>query len=137
METSTLSLMEPPPSYTPEPSLLALQQRRSIQDTRALILGNASMLKPKRRDECIELIVAKHQGDTGQRCHYAFLVTRRPGESDISIILKGKPKETVEDALEWLLERTEVLMEEILLRHAKVVDTECCFSCTKALRAEV
>jgi hypothetical protein len=137
-----------PPAYTPVPidgttiiSAPVPPRTRSIPETRALILGNASILKPRDRDDEIHLIVAKHT-PTHQASaeeivvdqHYAFLVMRRYKELDVQIILKGEPRDTIEEALEWMLDRTEGIMEEILLRHGTHAVTNCCVNCSRMLR---
>jgi hypothetical protein len=131
-----------PPAYTPTAPALVPIPRRSIQDTRALILGNAAIIKPRKRsEEPIELVVAKHKTPQASAeevavvSHYAFLVCRKSGEKEIDIILKGKPRDTVEEALEEMLDRTEGLMEEVLLRHGKHAESlGCCIECSRAVR---
>ncbi|KAK3691743.1 hypothetical protein LTR37_018471 [Vermiconidia calcicola] len=44
--------------------------------------------------------------------HYAVLMRRSRGSRSINVIMKGEPKDTVEEALEWMLERTEMLMHD-------------------------
>ncbi|TKA69174.1 hypothetical protein B0A55_09579, partial [Friedmanniomyces simplex] len=109
-----------PPAYTatltngdstiPTPSPPA---KRNILEMRALILGNAAILRPRKRDDDIHLIVAKHKSrqesaeEIPLEQHYAFLVQRKATETDINIVLKGEPRDTIEEALEWMLDRTE------------------------------
>ncbi|TKA26429.1 hypothetical protein B0A50_05265 [Salinomyces thailandicus] len=124
--------MEHPPAYTPRAlsPLQPLQPRRSAADTRALILGNAAVLRPRRtKDEDIELIVTKRRGIQASAeelvidQHYAFLVSRKTGELDINIILKGQPRDTVEEALEWMLDRTETVLGQMLVQHGKNINS--------------
>jgi len=116
---------------------------RSIQDIRTLILGNANILRPRKGTETIELIVAKRNvpqasaEEMPRESHYAFLVTRGVGDRDIEILLKGKPRDTIEEALSEMLERSEVLMEEVLLRHGQHSKmTGCCLECTMMVRRQ-
>lgn len=118
---------------------------RSVQDLRSLILGNAAILKPRERDDPVELIVAKHQPSIYQPSaeepppaisHYAFLVMRKPKEFDIHIVLKGEPRDSIEEALEFLLERTQTVMEEMLLKHGRHMDSGCCVACGRSLRPD-
>jgi len=133
--------MDGPPAYTPNASS-ALPCRRSVNDTRALILGNAAILRPRKlKDEDIELIVAKRRSPQASAeevplvQHYAFLVSRRTGEEDINIIVKGQPKDTIEEALEWMLDRTETIMEQMLLKHGRNIDSlGCCIACSRAVK---
>lgn len=132
-----------PPAYTATASSAISPSRRSIQDTRALILGNAAILKPRKvKDEDIELIVVKRRGrqesaeEVPLEQHYAFLVTRKANENDINIVVKGQPKDTIEEALEWMLDRTETIMEKMLTTHGKNVESlGCCFECIRVLKA--
>ena len=41
---------------------------------------------------------------------------KRGGTSSINIILKGEPKSTVEEALEWMLEQTEMMVQYVKFR---------------------
>ena len=91
----------------------------------------------------MELVVAKHTApmgsaeETASEQHYAFLVMRKPNEIDISIVVKGQPKDTIEEALEWMLDRTQTIMEEMLLRHGKhTPETGCCPACRRTLRPD-
>ncbi|KAK5125786.1 hypothetical protein LTR85_012062 [Meristemomyces frigidus] len=108
-------------------------------------MGNAYILRPRRSRgdaEDIELIVARHRGPQASaeevqlEQHYAFLVTKKPNQQDIEIIVKGQPRDTIEEALDYILERTEDLMQEMLLRHGKQIDSlGCCLACTRAIKA--
>ena len=156
-----------PPAYTATVPALPTTTQRTIQDTRALILANASIIKPRAKgDEPIELILGKTKslaeiaaaaeansrsrsftsqlsnvtirisdspaaapssGSTPERRpsevpaaraagrHYAVLVYRI-GVGGLNILLKGEPQETVEEALEWMLDKTEMAVTDILLR---------------------
>ena len=133
--------MDSPPAYTPRASSPA-PSRRSVSDTRALILGNAAVLRPRKsKEEDIELIVTKKRGiqasaeEIAIEHHYAFLVSRKTGEYDINIIVKSPPRDTIEEALEWMLERTETIIEQMLLRHGKNIDGPgCCVACHRCMR---
>ena len=138
--------MSQPPAYSASaPCIIPTQSsRRSIVDTRSLIIGNASILRPRRArgdaDE-ISLIVARHKNLIGSaeeepQCqHYAFIVARKNNSPDIEIVVKGMPKDTVEEALEWMLERTEDIMQEMLARHGRPIDTlGCCSVCLRAVK---
>lgn len=135
-----------PPAYTATPTngsstvpTPIAPTTRSVTETRALILGNAAVLKPRKRDEEIHLIIAKHQQAQPSAeelplvQHYAFLVQRKATETDINIVMKGEPRDTIEEALEWMLDRTEAVMEEMLLRHGTHVSSGCCIDCGRAL----
>lgn len=63
--------------------------------------------------------------DTGR--HYALLVRRSYTTKDLRIILKGEPRDTVEEALEWLLEQTEGMVHEVAVKYGKEdKGTDCC-----------
>ena len=138
--------MSQPPAYSAAaPTVAAVPPtHRSITDTRALILGNAYILRPRRSRgdaEDISLIVARHthpvpSAEETPLCqHYAFLVTRKNNSQDIEIVVKGMPRDTVEEALEWMLERTEDIIQEMLARHGRQIDTiGCCLECSRAVK---
>ncbi|KAK5695492.1 hypothetical protein LTR97_009001 [Elasticomyces elasticus] len=143
--SSTPPFMDPP-AYTATPTngsstlhTPAAPARRNVLEMRALILGNAAILKPRKRDDEIQLIVARHKSPQHSAeevplvQHYAFLVQRKYNETDINIVLKGEPRDTIEEALEWMLERTETVMEEMLLRHGTHVSGGCCLDCGRSL----
>jgi len=126
--SSSNALLENPPRSS--------THHRSIQDTRELILGNANIWRPRKTTEPIELVVARHKEETSSReSHYVFLVTRNPMEKDVEILLKSKPRDTIEEALDELLARSEVLIADVLLRHGRYVhETGCCTECREGLR---
>ncbi|KAK3109365.1 hypothetical protein LTR53_017458, partial [Teratosphaeriaceae sp. CCFEE 6253] len=117
-----------PPAYAPS--------GRTIHDLRSQIIANGTVLKPRGNsnqhtaDDHIELILAKIHTDalpglllgssekqanaqaaaaSGSNAgkHYAVLIVRSYSKRDIRIMIKGLPKDTVEEALEWMLEKTE------------------------------
>ena len=141
-----------PPAYSFSSPSIPTSARRSIQDTRELILANATIIKPREKyDGPIELVVGKvkpdvHASTSGSRSftsvtsritirvndnpepsssrsdsaapaedsrvdrpvgkHYAALVSRNSSiPEQIQLILLGEPQDTVEDALEWILDR--------------------------------
>ena len=57
--------------------------------------------------------------------HYAVLMRRSGGSKTVRIILQGEPKGTVEEALEWMLERTEMLMHDLVVRHGRPDNGTC------------
>ena len=57
--------------------------------------------------------------------HYALLVRRSSG-SDINIIVQGEPKDTVEEALEWMLERTEMMIHDLVIKKGRPDNDGCC-----------
>jgi len=135
-----------PPSYSESSATLVTtgtSARRSIQDIRTLILGNATVLKPRKNTEPVELIVAKRKlpqasaEEAARESHYAFLVTRSATDKDIEILLKSKPQDTIEEALEEMLDRSQTLMEEVLLRHGQhSTSTGCCIECTRLMKRD-
>ncbi|KAK0928633.1 hypothetical protein LTR29_017305 [Friedmanniomyces endolithicus] len=103
-------------SHLPTPSPAP---RRSILEMRALILDNAAILRPRKRDDAIHLILAKHTSprqasaeEVPLQQHYAFLVQRKVTDTEIQIMLKGEPRDSIEEALEWMLERTQTVVGE-------------------------
>ncbi|KAI6892645.1 hypothetical protein KC334_g13268, partial [Hortaea werneckii] len=58
-------------------------------------------------------IAAVTASSTGANKHYALLVKRTYSKKDVGIILKGEPRDSVEEALEWILERTETQIHEM------------------------
>lgn len=168
-----------PPAYTPTQSAAPTTTQRSIEDTRALILSNAQILRPRLRIEgSITIVVGKTkppipQASTStsrsfthsasnttiriadpsgsesrrgsavadiltatrqrqQGKHFASLVARGNSQQ-IQQIVRGESRNTVEEALEWLLDRTEIIVAEMLERHAKQMTSGCCMGCDKAL----
>ncbi|RMY62788.1 hypothetical protein D0863_10843 [Hortaea werneckii] len=130
--------MEQPPAYTPS---------RSIEGLRAQILANGSLLRPKddshtgrSSNDHIELVVAKlpvpaskstatasaYASSTGANKHYALLVKRTYSKKDVGIILKGEPRDSVEEALEWILERTETQIHEMVSRYGRASTGDGC-----------
>ncbi|KAK6404616.1 hypothetical protein LTR95_018848, partial [Oleoguttula sp. CCFEE 5521] len=49
--------------------------------------------------------------------HYALLTKRTTSKSEVQIILRGAAKPTIEEALEDVLERTEALMHDHVLKY--------------------
>ena len=160
-----------PPAYDAK-ALVSTPYHRSIQELRAQIIANGSVMKQQFKsdgghsDDHIELIVAKtpafaasqqqqaarsthwsekHAGDeinsvstppTAKRSssstspandgkHYAVLVKRNPGGKTVKILVKGEPKDTVEEALEWMLERTEMMLHDLVVRFGKPDEESC------------
>lgn len=60
--------------------------------------------------------------------HYAILLQRSYSKTDVKIIVKGEPRDTIEEALEWLLERTEMDIHNMVVKHGRSVanNQECC-----------
>lgn len=67
--------------------------------------------------------------------HYASLVAKELQTRTIEVIILGEPQDTVEEALEWLLDRSEIVVTEMLANHRKQALTTCCRSCGNALIA--
>ena len=178
MDGMAETLAVDPPAYTPAAPAAPTSVRRSVEDTRALILANASIIKPRQRtDAPIELIVGKTKppalaaastrsftsqtsnitirindtpgasgssnnsperrpSDSGVRVagrHYAALVNRSFPSNEIHMLILGEPQDTVEEALEWMLDRTEIVITDMLSRHRKQVGTGCCSACGHAV----
>ena len=169
-----------PPAYsltTPAPPTTT---RRSIEDTRALILSNATLLASRldlKDPTTVSLVLAKapppsspdtsgarsfthsasnvtirlapspEGNSSGERSrrnsvarerqqgrHYAILVAKGKG-TEIAVILRGEPQESVEESLEWVLDRTESVVGEMVERHGRVVKGVCCTFCERLLGA--
>lgn len=167
-----------PPAYTATQAAAPTTTQRTIEDTRALIMMNAQMIKPKlpidgsvtivigktrppilsssgarsfthsasnttirisepaenesrRGSGAAELINVTPQRQQGK--HFAALVAR--GKAQVQQILRGEPQDTIEEALEWLLDRTEMAVAETLDRHGKQMTSGCCMACDRALGA--
>jgi hypothetical protein len=58
--------------------------------------------------------------------HYGVLIRRTTSKKDLYIILRGEPKDTVEEALEWMLERTEMMMHDLVVKNGKVDNVAEC-----------
>ena len=66
--------------------------------------------------------------------HYAALVYRTAmAPKDIHMIMLGEPQDSIEEALEWMLDRTEIVITDMLSRHRKQATASCCTTCTKTL----
>lgn len=153
-----------PPAYTPTIPSPPTTTRRTIEDTRALILANASIFKQKAKDyQPIDLVVGKTRsaadvaaGTINTRSfvsqtsnvtirindgpattsssdasperrvsdhdsarvvgkHYAALIYRTgAARQEIKILIKGEPQDTVEEALDWMLDKTEMEFRAVL-----------------------
>ncbi|KAF2774245.1 hypothetical protein EJ03DRAFT_3028 [Teratosphaeria nubilosa] len=120
---------------------------RSVQDTRALILANAALLRPRKmarnwnHDLHLDLVVARHTTprpsaeDLPREQHRAILIQRKAGEVGIDIMLEGEPRDSIEECLEHLLRMTEWIVEGMLIRHGRTPDgLGCCTECHRALK---
>jgi hypothetical protein len=175
-----------PPAYTVTAPVPPTSTRRTIEDTRCLIMSNAWMMGGHMRSVGpIELVIgkARHPGaraESGSRSfvstrsnvtirvrdtspaapsrsperpvdqgtspgastprtsgkHYAALVSRDKDNHYTDVVILGEPQDTIEEALEWMLERTEIVVTEMLANHRKQASTSCCRSCGQALRGE-
>ena len=61
--------------------------------------------------------------------YYAAIVNRTILSNDIHVLILGEPQDTIEEALEWMLDRTQTLITDILSRHRKQVGLGCCTTC--------
>lgn len=158
-----------PPAYTPTTPAPATGTRRTIEDTRALILANASIIKKYKDYEPIELVIGKTKSPadiaalnqmrsftsqtsnvtirindtpaagsgssstperrasnndavrtTGR--HFAVLVYRTAHRKDLEVLLQGEPQDSVEEALEWMLDKTEKEISAVLVRNGVKVE---------------
>nr|OQO32271.1 hypothetical protein B0A51_00519 [Rachicladosporium sp. CCFEE 5018] len=57
--------------------------------------------------------------------HYALLTKRTTSKSEVQIILRGEAKPTIEEALEDVLERTEALMHDHVLKYGTAARDGC------------
>ena len=48
--------------------------------------------------------------------HYALLVRRGDYPQETKVIIKGEPRVAVEEALEWMLERTASMVHDLAVR---------------------
>ncbi|GAB1734917.1 hypothetical protein NU195Hw_g5106t1 [Hortaea werneckii] len=72
-------------------------------------------------------IAAANASATGANKHYALLVKRTYSKKDVGIILKGEPRDSVEEALQWILERTETQIHEMVSRYGRTsLGDGCC-----------
>ncbi|KAK1071754.1 hypothetical protein LTR12_017908 [Friedmanniomyces endolithicus] len=145
--------MDPPPAY---PTHLTIPDLRAqIIANSTIIYPHREVTKAA--DSHLELIVAKahqaspagaqgtgkhvisvggpstHAAATGSpsshsAVHYAVLVRRSYDKDDIKILIKGQPQENVEGALEWMLERTERDVHDLVVRHGRAVSKVGLFS---------
>ncbi|KAH9831300.1 hypothetical protein Tdes44962_MAKER08937 [Teratosphaeria destructans] len=119
----------------------------SIQDTRALILANAALLRPRKmarnwnHDLPLDLVIARHTPprpsaeDLPREQHRAILIHRKPGEAGIDMVLEGEPRDSIQECLEHLLRITEGIVEGMLVRHGRTSDgLGCCVECHRALK---
>ena len=61
----------------------------------------------------------------GDGKHYAVLLKRNVGSKTIKIIMRGELKDTVEEALEWMLHQTELLVHDLVVQNGKIDDDGC------------
>ncbi|KAK0258747.1 hypothetical protein LTR91_024125 [Friedmanniomyces endolithicus] len=145
--------MDPPPAY---PTHLTIPDLRAqIIANSTIIYPHREVTKAA--DSHLELIVAKthqaspagaqgtgkhlstvggpstHAAATGPAAshgavHYAVLVRRSYEKEDIKMLIKGQPRNTVEGALEWMLERTERDVHDLVVRYGRVVSKVGLFS---------
>ena len=57
--------------------------------------------------------------------HYAVLMRRSGTSKAVKIIVQGEPKGTVEEALECMLERTEMVMHDMVVRYGRPDNDGC------------
>ncbi|KAH9825995.1 hypothetical protein Tdes44962_MAKER03778 [Teratosphaeria destructans] len=138
-----------PPAYTAPAS--APKPPRTILDLRAQILANASLLNRSTEDQ-IEVIVAKAgavpaapspmlsgnekrpitqvmedpASSSAANKHYALVVRRTYERRFLGILMQGEPRDSVEEALEWLLERMEREMHGMVFKYGKKVEHVDC-----------
>ncbi|KAK3051552.1 hypothetical protein LTR09_007207 [Extremus antarcticus] len=168
-----------PPAYAETVLAPPTALRRTVKDTRQLILANASMMRPLLKvGGPIELVVAPSTGprsfvsttsnvririrddsparDTRDRSpprdrrpsdsggariagkHYAALVSKNMESRSFmtDVVILGEPQDTVEEALEWMLDRTEIVVTEMLANHRKEAAVVCCRACGNVLRGD-
>ncbi|KAK3051528.1 hypothetical protein LTR09_007183 [Extremus antarcticus] len=71
------------------------------------------------------LSAASSSSAGADRKHYAVLVRRNGSNERIRIIIKGEPKDTIEEALEWMLERTQMIVHDMVVKNSKQDVDEC------------
>lgn len=81
--------------------------------------GTKSLVTPN-TDRSTSSTSTTHDGK-----HYAVLMRRSGGSKTVKIIMRGEPKDTVEDALEWMLERTEMVMHDLVVRNGRPDNDGC------------
>ena len=143
-----------PPAYTPQASSTSpFLPKRPIQETRALILANAEVIKPRKKDWNIDLVVARTKAppprslqtslmgaDTENATptvekHFAVLLHRGEQATEIIVLIEGQPQNSIEEALEYVLEKTEVVLQQMLVTHGRRADGFCCTTCARSVRA--
>ena len=130
--------------------------RRSISDLRAQILANASFLKPdanlelvvakvintpnagrmRMRQVYLNALTAAYDGhdpaavssSTQPGKYYAVLFQRRTHRTDTMIIRQSATRDTAEEAMEDMLERTERVIHTMLVakNYKQASDDTCC-----------
>ncbi|KAK0337508.1 hypothetical protein LTR91_015764 [Friedmanniomyces endolithicus] len=145
--------MDPPPAY---PTHLTIPDLRAqIIANSTIIYPHREVTKAA--DSHLELVVAKahqatpvgahgtgkhvvtvggpstHAAATGSlsshgTIHYAVLVRRSYDKDDIKILIKGQPQDNVVGALEWMLERTERDVHDLVVRCGRPVNKVGLFS---------
>ncbi|KAK5170128.1 uncharacterized protein LTR77_004712 [Saxophila tyrrhenica] len=173
MDSSNSTAGADPPAYTETILAPPTALKRTVKDTRQLILANASMMRPHVKTGAIELVTGKTRGPTPTTGPRSFISTtsnvtirirdsspspgdqtppseRRPSDSNAGsrvagkhyaalvsksmdtrstgteVIILGEPQNTVEEALEWMLDRTEIVITEMLANHRKEAQVTCC-----------
>jgi hypothetical protein len=123
-----------PPPYSTD-VVTSKQPHRSILDLRAQIIANASAVNPKKdvhkaADDHLDVVIAKEPVTGVSRSaisstpakHYAILIERRRHSNEPRILAKGEAKDSVEEALEWMLEKTEIQTHSLALRMKSTSD---------------
>ncbi|KAK5726283.1 hypothetical protein LTR17_012903 [Elasticomyces elasticus] len=57
--------------------------------------------------------------------HYAVLIVRSYSKQDIRILIKGEPKDTIEEALEWMLDATEKDVHSLVVKFGRAERETC------------
>jgi hypothetical protein len=68
---------------------------------------------------------AASSSDAGGGKHYAVIAKRNGSNTTIKIVIKGEPKDTIEEALEWMLEHTQMIMHDMIVKNSKQDNGGC------------
>ncbi|WPG99268.1 Hypothetical protein R9X50_00208000 [Acrodontium crateriforme] len=115
-----------PHEPSPSPASAALPApRRTFQDIRKQILINGQLMLQRNNQSLVEVLLAMVPPGTNESSeianaskHYALLTTpSHKSDNRIHILLRGEPRDTVEEAMIQLLEKLEMMVHDVYVKN--------------------